>query len=229
MRSSYNRGSRVQVRRRIILPIAAISVLLLTASCGARLSDEQLEAARSSGAGTGTGATGTGAATGTGGGTTGGGATGGGTTAGGTTGGGGTAGGDTTGGGGGGGGEAACVAAPGATDPGVTDTEIKFGNVSTITGPVPGFGETGRTGAKAYFEYINGTEGGVCGRTLSLVTGDDGLDTARNRSETEKLAGQVFGFVGNTTVEDSGGASVIGGTNIPNCALVIGNDAIQQP
>jgi ABC-type branched-subunit amino acid transport system substrate-binding protein len=39
----------------------------------------------------------------------------------------------------------------------------------------------------------------------------------------------VFGFVGNTTVVDDGGADVIGGTNIPNCSLIIGNTALKQP
>ena len=39
----------------------------------------------------------------------------------------------------------------------------------------------------------------------------------------------VFGFVGNTTVEDDGGAGVIGGTNIPNCSLIIGSEALKQP
>src|SRR5207302_11193036 len=34
---------------------------------------------------------------------------------------------------------------------------------------------------------------------------------------------------GNTTVEDDGGASAIGGTNIPNCSLIIGSNALTQP
>ncbi|MGH9188405.1 MAG: ABC transporter substrate-binding protein, partial [Acidimicrobiales bacterium] len=122
----------------------------------------------------------------------------------------------------------ACVAAPGSTDPGVSDTEIRLGNVSTITGPIPGFGESGRAGAKAYLEYVN-SQGGVCGRQLVMVNGDDRLDPSANRSETEKLAGQVFGFVGNLAPTDDGGASVIGGTNIPNCSLAIGDLAIRQP
>ena len=85
----------------------------------------------------------------------------------------------------------------------------------------PGFGATGRAGVKAYVDFIN-TQGGVCGRKLSLVNGDDRLDPGTNRSETEQLKDQVFGFVGGITVVDDGGADVIDGTNIPDCSLIIG-------
>jgi ABC-type branched-subunit amino acid transport system substrate-binding protein len=127
------------------------------------------------------------------------------------------------------GGTAACAPAPGSTDPGVTDTEIKLGNVSTISGPVPGFGETGRNGAKAYLNYVNETQGGVCGRKLSLVTADDRLDAGQSRAATEQLASQVLGFVGGTTVVDNGAAAAINGTNIANTALAIGDAAISSP
>jgi ABC-type branched-subunit amino acid transport system substrate-binding protein len=127
----------------------------------------------------------------------------------------------------GGGGSGQCVMQH-ADSPGVSDTEVKFGNVSTISGPIPNFGSTGRAGAKAYFDYIN-SQGGVCGRKLTLVNADDRLDPGVNRSATAQLKDQVFGFVGDTTVEDDGGASVIGGTNVPNCSLNVGNLSITEP
>jgi len=134
-----------------------------------------------------------------------------------------------TGGGGGGAAAAGGPCTPQHVDaPGVTDTEIKLGNVSTISGPVPNFGATGRAGAKAYLDYVN-SQGGVCGRKLSLVNADDRLDPGVNRSATDQLKDQVFGFVGNTSVEDDGGAGVIGGTNIPDCSLILGNTALVQP
>jgi ABC-type branched-subunit amino acid transport system substrate-binding protein len=125
-------------------------------------------------------------------------------------------------------GEAAACAPQSVDAPGISDTEIKLGNISTISGPVPNLGATGRAGAKAYLDFVN-SQGGVCGRKLSLVNADDRLDPGTNRSATEQLKDQVFGFVGNTSVEDDGGASVIGGTNIPDCSLAIGNSAIGQP
>jgi branched-chain amino acid transport system substrate-binding protein len=204
--------------------LAAAFGLLATVACGARLNPAQYVEARGAGTGDGGTATGTRSGTGTAGGT---GATGSGTAAGAA-----GTGGDQSGGGAGGaagatGGGGAC--SPQHSDaPGVTDTEIKLGNVSTISGPVQNFGATGRAGAKAYLDYVN-SQGGVCGRQLTLLNGDDRLDPGTNRSQTDQLKDQVFGFVGNTTVVDDGGASVIGGTNIPNCSLIIGSTALQQP
>lgn len=211
------------MRHRLVRLVAAVG-LLVTVACGARLSNEQYVEARGAGTGGGGGGTATGtnkAATGTGAAATTGGAS---ATA--------------TASGGAGGDAAAAAADPAAAGaacspqhsdaPGVTDTEIKLGNVSTISGPVQNFGATGRAGAKAYLDYVN-NQGGVCGRKLALVNGDDRLDPGTNRSQTEQLKDQVFGFVGNTTVVDDGGADVIGGTNVPNCSLIIGNTALQQP
>jgi len=215
--------------------VAAL-LLLALAGCGARLDRAQRTAAIGAGRGSGNGqstaggassqtadttAAGpsgdSGAAAGAGGGSAGGGGSGAGS------GGGGTA---------GGGGQAAaggCAATKGATEVGLTDTSIKFGNISTITGPVPDFGQTGRAGAKAYFDYINATQGGVCGRKLSIDYADDRLDTSANRSATQQLMGTTFGFVGNTTVVDNGGASVLAGTNVPVCALTIGTQMAELP
>jgi ABC-type branched-subunit amino acid transport system substrate-binding protein len=105
-----------------------------------------------------------------------------------------------------------------ATGPGVTATEIKVGNVSQISGLVPGFGQTGVNGVKAYFNMIN-TQGGICGRKLTLVTADDRFQSATNRSETEKLAGQVIAFVGSTSVVDDGGAPVIEAKGVADISL----------
>jgi ABC-type branched-subunit amino acid transport system substrate-binding protein len=206
-----------------------VALALTAAACGSRLSEDQRALAIAT--------NGAGAATATDGGTTdevagsdegaveevvtdGGAPSGdtGGTTgadAGGTTGGttGGTAGGTT----GADGGAGPCQ--PGtATSIGVTPTEIKVGNVSQISGLVPGFGQTGVNGAKAYFAMVNNA-GGVCGRQIKLITADDRFQAATNRSETEKMAGQVLAMVGNTSVVDDGGAPVIDEKGLPDVSL----------
>nr|MBA2281109.1 ABC transporter substrate-binding protein [Acidimicrobiia bacterium] len=116
--------------------------------------------------------------------------------------------------------EAACAPQP-STEVGVTDTEVRIGSIGTISGAIAGFGTTGRNAMTAYFEMIN-AQGGVCGRQLRLVTGDDGLDAGRNRSETQRLAAEVIGFAGGVTVVDNGGADILAGTNIPDVSLAIG-------
>ncbi|MGI8663431.1 MAG: ABC transporter substrate-binding protein [Acidimicrobiales bacterium] len=205
--------------------LLAVAVLAMSA-CGARLDAAQLAAAQG-GTNNGTKAA-TGGATGAS--TTVPGATGASTGAGATGGAAATGTGDTGGAAAGDAGAAgaACAPTPGTAGPGVTDAEVKFGNVSTISGPVPGFGQTGVNGVKAYFNYIN-SQGGACGRKLTLATADDRLDAGQNRASFESLKDQVLGFVGGTTVVDGGGAAVLDGTSIPDTALAVGDGAVASP
>ena len=48
-------------------------------------------------------------------------------------------------------------------------------------------------------------------------------DAGTNRSETQRLADEVFAFAGHVTVVDDGGAAVLDGTNIPDVNLAIGS------
>ena len=115
----------------------------------------------------------------------------------------------------------------GFTEVGVTDNQVTIGNVSIISGAVPGFGKTSQSAVRAYVNYIN-SQGGVCGRQLKLVTSDDRFDGGANRSETEKLKSQVFGFVGGLSVVDDGGAGVLQGTNIPDVGLSLSDARIKM-
>ena len=74
----------------------------------------------------------------------------------------------------------------GATAPGVTATEIKVASIVTASGPLPGRHRGRLPGRAAYFAKIN-AEGGVCGRKLTLLKGDDGLDPQRARGEFLRL------------------------------------------
>ncbi|HET7487224.1 MAG TPA: ABC transporter substrate-binding protein [Acidimicrobiales bacterium] len=115
---------------------------------------------------------------------------------------------------------AACAPAAAPPQPGLSATEVKIANVSTISGPVPGFGKTGQNGVKAYLNYLR-SQGGVCGRQVTLVTSDDRLDSGVNRSETERLSREVFAFVGGTAPTDDGGAAALAGTNIPDVSFAL--------
>ncbi len=96
-----------------------------------------------------------------------------------------------------------------ASDVGITPTEIKLGNVVTLTGPIPGLFAGSQAGTKAYYEYINETEGGVYGRKLTLVEGDDALDCNTNQTVHEGMMDEVFAFVGSFTVTDACAANVL--------------------
>ena len=209
-------------------PFAALllsfALAATTAACGSRLSEDEKALAISTGAGAGAasdggeasdGATDGSTATDDGSAATDGGAVPG--DAGGTTtDAGGTAGGDA--GGATGPAEAGACTPGTATSTGVTPTEIKVGNVSQITGLVPGFAKTSVNGVKAYFNMVNNA-GGVCGRKLTLITADDRFQSATNRSETEKMSSSVLALVGNLSVVDDGGAPIIDSKGLPDVSL----------
>jgi len=174
-----------------------------TLSNGNRAAGTGTGTATGTGTGSGSG-TGTGTATGSGTGSTGGNVTGTGTS--GTGSGTGTSGGDTT--------AAAADCHGGATDVGVTADEIRVAAMVTASGPLPGATEGQYRGAAAYIAKVN-AEGGVCGRTIKIVEGDDGLDPQRARAEFLRLEPQVFAFVGSLAVADSGYVDLAASTGVP--------------
>jgi ABC-type branched-subunit amino acid transport system substrate-binding protein len=104
--------------------------------------------------------------------------------------------------------------------PGVTDDEIKVASIVTDSGPLPGATEGSFRGAAAYFSMVN-ANGGVCGRKVTLLKGDDGLDPAKARGEFLRLEPNVLAFVGSFAVADSGYVDLIASTKVPYVATVI--------
>ncbi|MBA3654328.1 MAG: ABC transporter substrate-binding protein [Actinobacteria bacterium] len=123
---------------------------------------------------------------------------------------------------------ARCAASGGATDVGVTADTISIGNVSILSGPVPGFGRTSQAAVQAYVSYVN-SQGGVCGRRLKLINSDDRFDGGANRAETERLTKQAFALVGNLSVVDDGGAVALQGTNVPDVGIALSDARIKLP
>jgi ABC-type branched-subunit amino acid transport system substrate-binding protein len=209
--------------------VALLLAGLLTAGCGARLDDEQLAAATAGAAANEVGGVATGARPGTGPSATT--AT---TAAGGAaapTVAGGAPGAATEGGGPAPEGQATAggtCAPEGASDVGITPDSITLGQVGTISGPIPGLSQTAVNGVRAYIAYRN-AQGGVCGRELQLVNGDDRLDAGQNRAEHARLAERVFGFVGGWSVADDGGAAFLDGTNIPDVGIAISEPRFLLP
>lgn len=103
----------------------------------------------------------------------------------------------------------------GATDVGVTKDRIYFGNVSTLSGPVPGLFHGALVGAQAWAAMVN-SQGGIDGRLIEIKSGDDGLDTGKNKNAHKALKDSVLGFLGSFSVVDGGGVSELQGTNIPD-------------
>ena len=86
--------------------------------------------------------------------------------------------------------------------------------MTTSSGPLPGATEGSYRGAAAYFAKIN-AEGGICGRRITVLKGDDGLDPQRARGEFLRLEPEVLGFVGSLAVADSGYVDLVASTKVP--------------
>ena len=86
---------------------------------------------------------------------------------------------------------------PGAP-PGVTDTEILLGSESQISGTAGAVYATVPNATKAYFDYINDTQGGVCGRKIVYKIVDNFGEPARALEAARRLVEQdkIFAFVG---------------------------------
>jgi ABC-type branched-subunit amino acid transport system substrate-binding protein len=96
-----------------------------------------------------------------------------------------------------------------ASTTGVTKNSITVGNVSIVSGPVPGLFEGAAIGTKAYFDYINSTKGGVNGRKLVVNGMDDAFSGETNRTETQDAVASDFGLVGSFSLFDSYGCKAL--------------------
>jgi len=83
---------------------------------------------------------------------------------------------------------------------GVTDTEVLFGTHLPMSGSAAAAYAPVADGLRAYFDYINDTEGGVYGRKIKLIVGDDHynppdtMEVIRKQVEQDKVFGIVAGL-----------------------------------
>jgi len=82
--------------------------------------------------------------------------------------------------------------------PGITDTEILLGGEVILSGTNGAVYATLPKATKAYFDYINDTQGGVCGRKIVYKYEDNMDDGARGLEVTRRLVEQdhVFAMLG---------------------------------
>jgi ABC-type branched-subunit amino acid transport system substrate-binding protein len=81
---------------------------------------------------------------------------------------------------------------------GVSDTEIKLGTHMPLSQTPAAAYSIIADGMKAYFDYINETEGGVDGRKITLLVGDDHYSPPDTLEVVRRLVEQdkVFGIIG---------------------------------
>jgi len=87
---------------------------------------------------------------------------------------------------------------PATEAPGITDTEIILGADVILAGVVAAVYTTIPQSTEAYFNYINDTQGGVCGRKIVYKLEDNQDDPAKGIEAVRKLVerDQVFAIVG---------------------------------
>lgn len=90
-----------------------------------------------------------------------------------------------------------------AAETGVSDTEIKLGMVNVQSGPAAALGRGMLAGAEAVFKEVN-AKGGIHGRQIKLLVGDDGYEPEKAIDATLKMIEEnkvfsLFGYVGTPT------------------------------
>jgi branched-chain amino acid transport system substrate-binding protein len=90
-----------------------------------------------------------------------------------------------------------------AQEQGVTGSSITIGMANALSGPASALGAGMKEGALAYFRKINAA-GGVNGRTIKLISYDDGYEPKKTVEATNKLVYEdkvfaLFGYVGTPT------------------------------
>ncbi len=108
-----------------------------------------------------------------------------------------------------------------ASTTGITSKSVTVGNVSIVSGPVPGLFEGAPTGVKAYFDMIN-AQGGVDGRKLLVDSKDDAFSGQQNQTETQDAINSDFALVGSFSLFDGYGcAALASDTAVPDVSVTL--------
>jgi ABC-type branched-subunit amino acid transport system substrate-binding protein len=115
-----------------------------------------------------------------------------------------------------------------ASDVGVTADKIVLGQVTQLTGPVPGLFKGSTIGLLAYVAYQNSL-GGIAGRKLEADIRDDQFDSSQNRTLTRELIAKSFALVGGISLYDDASAADVQESGIPDITTAISQTRAQIP
>ena len=127
---------------------------------------------------------------------------------------------------------AAVLTAPGhAADVGVTDKEILVGQFAAQTGPAAELGKRMQLGMLAHFNAVNAA-GGIHGRSIKLVSRDDGYEPEKAAAAVKALIEEdkVFALVGSVgTPTTLAAVPAINAAGIPLVGPFTGAQALREP
>ena len=123
------------------------------------------------------------------------------------------------------------ISCPAFAAEGVTASEIKIGMVNPQSGPASGLGKGMRSGAEAIIKQTN-AKGGVNGRQVTMVVGDDGYEPNRSVDETLKMIEEqkvfsLFGYVGTPT--SNAVLPIVKEMDVPLVGAFTGAMSLRQP
>ena len=118
-----------------------------------------------------------------------------------------------------------------AQSPGVTDREITVGQFAAMSGPAAELGQRLQVGIQSYFSAIN-AQGGVGGRTIKLITRDDGYEPDKAVAAVKALITEdkVFALIGSVgTPTGLAALPVISENKVPIVGMFTGAQALRDP
>jgi len=114
---------------------------------------------------------------------------------------------------------------------GVTDKEIVIGQFAAISGPAALLGQRMQLGMQAYFNAIN-AQGGVNGRTIKLLTRDDGYEPDKAAAAVKALIREdkVFALAGSVgTPTGLAALPILTEEQVPLVGMFTGAQALREP
>jgi branched-chain amino acid transport system substrate-binding protein len=114
---------------------------------------------------------------------------------------------------------------------GVSSDTILFGQVAALSGPASALGQGMREGIEAAFAEVNAA-GGIHGRSLKLVSRDDGYEPDRSLAETRRMIelDHVFALIGAVgTPTTAATAPIATAANVPFIAPFTGARFLRNP
>ena len=119
----------------------------------------------------------------------------------------------------------------GRAETGVGDKEILVGQFAALSGPAAQLGQRLNVGIQAYFKAVN-DQGGINGRTLRLLTRDDGYEPERAVAAVKGLIeqDQVFALVGAVgTPTGLAAVPVLTAAKVPLVGMFTGAQGLRDP
>ena len=114
---------------------------------------------------------------------------------------------------------------------GVTDREIVIGQFAAISGPAAQLGQRMQLGMQAYFTAVN-AQGGVHGRSIKLLTRDDGYEPEKAVAAVKALINddKVFALAGSVgTPTGLAALPILTEAQVPLIGMFTGAQALREP